>query len=193
MGSRKQLQTVWKMSKSENQSPQQKLLIDETLSTHYGDKKNHPASANNAELGAAGQIVFRNYWTIKILFGCKMHIAAMLAAQCPPFSVCISISASLSTILPFCLPRGLLPFLPAGFGSLSNALTLLRELIISSRSINACTDGRDTMKLFLHGARIIRALVRGKNQSERQLVNTKTKLWTTFFTFQLVHFGVKNY
>lgn len=34
LGSGKHLQTVWRMSKSKNQSPQQKLMIDETLSTH---------------------------------------------------------------------------------------------------------------------------------------------------------------
>lgn len=114
---KKHLQTVWKMSKSKIQSLQQKLLIDETLSPYCRDKKkkthkkNHPASASNTELGAAGQIVLRNYWTIKILFGCKMCIATMLAAQCPLFPV----SASLLPQPPFSSPlRGLLPFPPAG-------------------------------------------------------------------------------
>lgn len=39
LGSGKYLQTVWRISKSKNQSPEQKLMIDETLSTHYADKK----------------------------------------------------------------------------------------------------------------------------------------------------------
>lgn len=72
------------------------IIETEKKKTH---KRNHPASASDTELGAAGQIVLRNYWTIKILFGCKMCIATMLAAQCPLFPVCVSISASLATIL----------------------------------------------------------------------------------------------
>ena len=34
LGSGKHLQIVWGMSKGKNQSPQQKLMIDETLSAH---------------------------------------------------------------------------------------------------------------------------------------------------------------
>lgn len=93
-----------------------------------------------------------------------MCIATTLVAQCPPSPL------SLHQHLCLLIHHDPLPLAnsspsTAGLGSLSNALTQLHELIISPRGSNICTDGRDTMKLFLHGARIIRALVRGKKIS----------------------------
>lgn len=139
--------------------PQQKFMINEALSTHYGDKKQIPLiqSISNTELGVAGQIVVRNYWTIKILFGCKLCIATVLAAQSPS-PLCIGTSTSLATINPPLENPSLLhPLCLAPFQMFS---AYSRELIIRPWGINACSDGRDTMKFFLHGAKIIRSLVR---------------------------------
>lgn len=80
----------------------------------------------------------------------------------PVSALCISISASYLP-LPSSL-RGLLPFPPTGLGVLSNALTLLWKLITSPRGLDACTNDKNTTKLFPHGARIIRAFVRGEKK-----------------------------
>lgn len=108
----------------------------------------------------------------------------------PSILLPLSTLASLPPYPPLPPPhRELLPFAPTKLDSLSKALTLPLELVTSPWSTDACTAGRDTMKLFLHRARIIRALVRGeKNQSDCQSINTKTKWRTPFITFQRVHF-----
>lgn len=127
-----------RMNKSENQSPQQKLLIDEALRTHYGDQKFPQLQSGTQNLEKLGK------WFSEITRQSKSYVAAKCAL--PPCGLPnvlspLPASASLPPYLPSSLPLensspyhplSLAPFqiLSPSSGSLSSAHEALMHALM---------------------------------------------------------------